>query len=188
MSRLALNISPSSHLTSQLVPGTHRACSTMLRNSSVSERETLKPPQTMNTTQRVSPADGGTILSKRAGWYTGTRVVEQASSTSILWSSMNCQPSCVDLFDRHSPANLIKLSMLNSSGTVYERTPPALSSAIFRTAADGCDAPNDPEARDEKPLKWATSTLYSELCTSSTPWGSDFAFLLNPLPFIVMDW
>jgi len=142
----------------------------------------------MNTTQRVSSPGGGTILLKSIGQYAGTRVVEQASSTSILWSSMDCQLSCADPFDQHPPANLIKLSMLNSSGTVYERTPPVLSSAILKTAADGCDAPSDPEARDEKPLKWAMSTLYSELCTSSTPEGRDFASLLNPLPFIVIDW
>lgn len=45
--------------------------------------------------------------------------------------------------------------MLSSSATLTHFVPPVLSKAIFTTAADGTDAPKDPDALDEKPLKRA---------------------------------
>lgn len=71
-------------------------------------------------------------------------------------------------------------------------TLPCLSRAIFTTLADGCDAPNEPEAFDENPLKCASFRSVSLSRTMSTPGGkksSGFELAVIDPPLLSdMEW
>ena len=51
--------------------------------------------------------------------------------------------------------------MLSSSGTLIDLIPPVLSNAIFITPTDGCEAPSELDAFEEKLLKWAKYRSFS---------------------------
>ena len=152
---LTLISSPSSTFTAQVSPG---SCSSNLWYSAITCMSILNPPHTTKTkvALRSSLALTSTSLCSKSGWYAGTRVVEQASSTRNLWPSRNHQKKLrAAHLQFHSLAKDSNVSMLNSSGILAVFIPPSLCRAILTIPAAGSDAPRDPDALEEKDWKCA---------------------------------
>lgn len=95
-------------------PPPSTSAATTLRYSAMLSKFILNPPHAIKTTVFLGPSCF-TTLWNILGWYAGDKAAEQASSTSILWSSVHACLSIHLPLRVHLPANCTADCMLTSS-------------------------------------------------------------------------